>query len=142
MRRLILQVTDSFWLEHLDTMEHLRRTVSLRAYGQRDPLIEYRREGLGLFNAMQGAIDAQIAEALPHVRMTDEARIRAEEEKARRIILANSAAGSEASPATVVQSQTYGRNDEVTIRKGEEVQTLKYKKAEPLLLAGWELVNK
>ncbi len=142
MRRLILQVTDTFWLEHLETMEHLRRTVSLRAYGQRDPLIEYRREGLGLFNTMQTAVDAQISDALPHVRMTDEARIRAEEEKARRIILASSAAGSEASPATVVLGHTYGRNDEVTIRKGEEVQTLKYKKAESLLLEGWEIDSK
>ncbi len=142
MRRLVLQVTDALWLEHLDTMEHLRRTVSLRAYGQRDPLIEYRREGLGLFNALERAVNAQIIDALPHVRMTDEARIRAEEEKARRIILANSTAGSEAVPATVVHEQTFGRNDEITIRKGDETMTLKYKKAEPLLIQGWEIVSK
>lgn len=142
MRRLMLQVTDTFWLEHLDTMEHLRRTVSLRAYGQRDPLIEYRREGLGLFTAMQRAVDAQVIDALPNVRMTDDARIRAEEEKARRIILANSTAGSEAVPATVVVDHTYGRNDEVTIKRGDEIQTLKYKKAEPLLIEGWEIISK
>ena len=46
LRRLLLQVIDTFWLEHLETMDYLRRSVSLRAYGQRDPLIEYRREGL------------------------------------------------------------------------------------------------
>ncbi len=142
MRRLMLQVTDTFWLEHLDTMEHLRRTVSLRAYGQRDPLIEYRREGLGLLTAMQRAVDAQVIDALPSVRMTDDARIRAEEEKARRIILANSTAGSEAVPATVVVDHTYGRNDEVTIKRGDEIQTLKYKKAEPLLIEGWEIISK
>ena len=123
-------------------MEHWRRTVSLRAYGQRDPLIEYRREGLGLFTAMQRAVDAQVIDALPSVRMTDDARIRAEEEKARRIILANSTAGSEAVPATVVVDHTYGRNDEVTIKRGDEIQTLKYKKAEPLLIEGWEIISK
>lgn len=141
MRKLILQVTDSFWLEHIDTMEHLRRTVSLRAYGQRDPLIEYRREGLVLFNAMRAGIADQIREALPHVRLTDDARIKAEEERARRIIMAGSAAGSEAVPATVVNTEVYGRNDEVTIARNGEKRTLKYKKAEPLLAEGWELVR-
>jgi len=49
LRRLLLQVTDMYWLEHLEDMEYLRRSVSLRAYGQRDPLVEYRREGTSSF---------------------------------------------------------------------------------------------
>ncbi len=139
MRRLVLQVTDAFWLEHLDTMEHLRRSVSLRSYGQRDPLIEYRREGLALFTTMQLAIRAQIAEALPHMTVTDDSRIRKEEEKTRAQIVAASEGTPES--GTVVHSVTYGRNDEVTIVRGEETQTLKYKKAEPLLAEGWEIVG-
>lgn len=141
MRRLVLQVTDAFWLEHLDTMEHLRRSVSLRAYGQRDPLIEYRREGLTMFNAMQIAIGMQIAEAVAHLVPADDARIRAEEERARQVILANSAAASNEPKAPIVLGATHGRNDEVTIRKGDETQTLKYKKAEQLLALGWEIVS-
>ena len=139
MRRLMLQVTDSFWLEHLDSMEYLRRSVSLRAYGQRDPLIEYRREGLGMFNAMQAAIRIQVAEALPHIMPADDSRIRAEEEKVRRQILAASEAGAETSNEPVVHEHTYGRNDEVTIQRGDETQVLKFKKAEPLLAEGWEI---
>jgi preprotein translocase subunit SecA len=139
MRRLLLQVTDAFWLEHLETMDYLRRSVSLRAYGQRDPLIEYRREGLTRFTFMQDAIASAIAEALPRVEPADEARIRAEEEHTRRQILAASEAG--ATQAPVINARTHGRNDEVTIRKGEETQTMKYKKAEPLLSEGWELVR-
>lgn len=142
MRRLILQVTDAFWLEHLDTMEYLRRSVSLRAYGQRDPLIEYRREGLALFNAMQIAIQNQIAEAMPHVVSSDEARIREEEARARKQILDASTAGAEVVGVPLVNTDAYGRNEEVTITNGTEIKTLKYKKAEALLEQGWELVSK
>lgn len=141
IRRLMLQVTDAFWLEHLDTMEYMRRSVSLRAYGQRDPLIEYRREGLGLFNAMQASIRAEVAAALPRMVLADDSRIRAEEEKTRKVILDASEAGSEVSGLPVVHGTTYGRNDEVTITHGGETRTMKYKKAEPLLAEGWELVK-
>jgi len=141
MRRLILQVTDAFWLEHLDTMEYLRRSVSLRAYGQRDPLIEYRREGLALFNAMQIAIQNQIAETMPHVVLSDETRIRAEEERARKQILDASTAGAEVVGVPLVNAESYGRNEEVTITNGTETKTLKYKKAEVLIAQGWVLVS-
>jgi len=141
MRHLVLQVTDSFWLEHLETMDYLRRSVSLRAYGQRDPLIEYRREGLGRFNAMQDAIAHALAEALPRIQPADESRIRAEEERTRRALIAASEGKDESVTKEPVRNTVaYGRNDEVTIKKGEETQTLKYKKAEPLLSQGWEIV--
>lgn len=144
MRRLVLQVTDTFWLEHLETMDYLRRSVSLRAYGQRDPLIEYRKEGLGRFQAMQGSVAAAVAEAIPRIRPADDARIRAEEAKTRAKLVAASEGSdtSAAAAAPVRNDTTYNRNDEVTIKKGEEVQTLKYKKAEPLLAEGWTIVTK
>ncbi len=142
IRRLVLQVTDSYWLEQLETMEYLRRSVSLRAYGQRDPLIEYRREGLARFHDMQASIAASVREALPRIVPADDARIRAEEERTRRALIMASEAtaemGGEALP--LVKAAAPSRNDTVTIRKGEETQTLKYKKAEPLLNEGWELV--
>lgn len=143
LRRLVLQVIDTFWLENLETMEYLRRSVSLRAYGQRDPLIEYRREGLAGFNAMQAGIAASVAEALPRIVPADDARIRLEEERTRRALVAASEGGADPAPSQPMRTEgkTYGRNDEVTIRKGEETQTLKYKKAEPLLAQGWTLVD-
>jgi preprotein translocase subunit SecA len=139
LRRLVLQVIDAFWLENLETMEYLRRSVSLRAYGQRDPLIEYRREGLARFNAMQEGIAVSIREALPHIMPADDARIRAEEERVHRALHAASEGGdAPAAQIPIVKTgREYGRNDEVTIRKGNETQTLKYKKAEPLLAQGW-----
>jgi preprotein translocase subunit SecA len=139
LRRLILQVTDTFWLEHLDSMEYLRRSVSLRAYGQRDPLQEYRREGLGRYEHMLLSIDEQVRSAIPHVRPTDEAKFRAEEARTRaRLVAASEGSDESVAPQPVVkQGEEFGRNDVVTIRKGDETQTLKYKKAEPLLAEGW-----
>lgn len=139
VRRLVLQATDMFWLEHLEAMDYLRRSVSLRAYGQRDPLIEYRREGLQRFRALEAQIKAAVAESMAHVTTTDEARIRAEEEKVRRALVANGS--EEGTVAPVRKGAQPGRNDTVRIIKGEEVQELKYKKAEPLLAEGWELIE-
>src|SRR5690606_9829554 len=45
LRRLFLQVIDSLWVDHLEVMDFLRSAVNLRAYGQRDPLVEYKKEG-------------------------------------------------------------------------------------------------
>ena len=53
VRRIALYVTDLLWVEHLETMEYTRSSVNLRAYGQRDPLVEYKKEGLHLFRHMQ-----------------------------------------------------------------------------------------
>ena len=140
LRRLLLQIIDMFWLEHIEAMDYLRRSVSLRAYGQRDPLIEYRREGLIRFRQLEESIKTATIEAVPRLQGTDEARIRAEEEKTRALII-SAGAGEGDAPATAHSSE-YGRNDFVTLKKGEATQTLKFKKAEPLLKEGWEILHK
>jgi len=60
VRRIALYVTDTLWIEHLETMEYTRSSVNLRAYGQRDPLIEYKREGLRLFHEMENNFKEQV----------------------------------------------------------------------------------
>ena len=52
MRRVMLHVTDLLWTEHLETMDYSRSSVNLRAYGQREPLVEYKKEALRLFREM------------------------------------------------------------------------------------------
>lgn len=142
LRRVILQVTDTFWLEHLETMDYIRRSVSLRAYGQRDPLNEYRKEGLARFQAMQHSIAGAVREAILHVHPVDDSRIRREEEQTRaKLVAASEGADEPVAAAPIVNGKEYGRNDEVTIRRGDETQTLKYKKAEPLLKEGWTIVS-
>ncbi len=140
IRRLLLQVIDSFWLEHLETMDYLRRSVSLRAYGQRDPLIEYRREGLTRFRVMEENIARAIEQALPRVIPADDAKIRREEERTRAALQA--ASSGDGVPTPIAKKDAIGRNDLVTIEKEGVQQTLKYKKAEALLQEGWTIVSK
>ncbi len=59
---MILQTIDMLWVEHLEMMDYMRSSVNLRAYGQRDPLIEYKNEGLKMFRQLEHSINAQIAE--------------------------------------------------------------------------------
>jgi preprotein translocase subunit SecA len=138
VRRLLLQVVDTFWLEHLETMDYLRRSVSLRAYGQRDPLIEYRREGLIRFRDLEANIKAAFIEALPRLQNTEDARLRAEQAKVRASMV--EMGKEEGVQAPITKGAGYARNDFVTIKKGDTTQTLKYKKAESLLTEGWEIV--
>ena len=63
-RFVCLQILDTFWEEHLDNMEHLRDSVRLRAYGQQDPLVEYKSEGHRMFKKLLEDIDLSIANAI------------------------------------------------------------------------------
>ncbi|HEY4509091.1 MAG TPA: preprotein translocase subunit SecA [Candidatus Paceibacterota bacterium] len=67
LRRVILQVMDMFWVEHLEVMDYMRSSVNLRAYGQRDPLVEYKREGLSLFKNMEISIGQEILKLIPQI---------------------------------------------------------------------------
>ena len=67
LRRVILQAMDMYWVEHLQTMDYMRSSVNLRAYGQRDPLVEYKREGLQLFKDMEIAIGEEIKKLIPQM---------------------------------------------------------------------------
>ena len=55
-RMIFLQIIDSKWKDHLYSMDYLREGIGLRAYGQRDPLVEYKREGFNMFQEMVGGI--------------------------------------------------------------------------------------
>ncbi len=67
IQRLFLQTHDMFWVDHLEMMDYMRSSVRLRAYGQRDPLVEYKREGSKLFKEMQQGINEQIKHILPNI---------------------------------------------------------------------------
>lgn len=72
-RYIALQALDQLWMEHLDTMDHLRDSVRLRGYGQRDPLVEYKREGFELFARLSKEIDGQIARSVLRVNIQPQA---------------------------------------------------------------------
>jgi preprotein translocase subunit SecA len=60
LRVMMLQIIDTLWMEHLDQMEHLRNSVNLRAYGQRDPLVEYKKEGLHAFRRLEASLRSEL----------------------------------------------------------------------------------
>jgi preprotein translocase subunit SecA len=68
LRRVILQTMDMFWVEHLEVMDYMRASVNLRAYGQRDPLVEYKKEGLRLFKEMEFSIGNEIVKLIPQIQ--------------------------------------------------------------------------
>ncbi|WP_062386513.1 preprotein translocase subunit SecA [Demequina iriomotensis] len=71
-RQVLLQVMDFKWREHLYEMDYLKEGIGLRAMGQRDPLIEYQREGFQLFEAMSDAIKEQVVSILYRVEKREQ----------------------------------------------------------------------
>ena len=120
LRQLLLQAYDMFWIEHLETMDHLRSSVNLRSYGGRDPFIEYRREGLRLFRDLEANLATFIAEAIPRMGVQQATRVVA---------------------VSLSAAPKIGRNDLVKITNGTETRELKFKKAEQLLKEGWKVVE-
>jgi preprotein translocase subunit SecA len=68
-KSLLLQLLDQNWKEHLLSLDHLRHGIGLRAYGQRDPLNEYKREAFEMFEAMLDRLREQITTLLAHVEI-------------------------------------------------------------------------
>lgn len=67
-KMLLLQVIDHHWKDHLLGMDHLRDGIGLRGYGQKDPLIEYKREGFDMFSSMMERIKSDVLERMFRVQ--------------------------------------------------------------------------
>lgn len=140
-RRVYLQSIDMLWVEHLEVMDYMRSSVNLRAYGQRDPLVEYKKEGLALFRELEGALEEQVKSVMPNIN----AEGVAEREKVEfREVHKGAQQLTQAAAARVIRDhgtqKKIGRNEVVTIEKDGETQEMKFKKAEPLIKnEGWKL---
>jgi preprotein translocase subunit SecA len=69
---MLIQVLDAVWKEHLYALDHLRQGIGLRAYGQRDPLNEYKSEAFALFNAMLDELKERVTSMLARVELAPE----------------------------------------------------------------------
>ncbi len=130
-RIILLQTIDMFWVEHLEVMDYTRSSVNLRAYGQRDPLVEYKKEGLRLFREMQAAVKEQIVRVLPHIvpisngqsvaaqKSSEASQLKEVHENARVI----GAGDGSTSSQTIKKEPEAGRNDPCPCGSGK-----KYKK--------------
>jgi preprotein translocase subunit SecA len=114
VRRLALQTNDMFWIDHLELMDYARSSVNLRAYGQRDPLVEYKHEGLRLYKEMEEGIRHQILEMIPRIEVGAFVQREAELKKVEaQMTLAGGANTGDAttSQAKKTDEHAIGRND-------------------------------
>ena len=68
-RRIILDVVDSQWKDHLLSLDHLKEGIGLRGYGQKDPLVEFKKEAFVLFEDMMARIDNETIRYLFHIQV-------------------------------------------------------------------------
>jgi preprotein translocase subunit SecA len=128
IRRLALQTNDMFWIDHLELMDYARSSVNLRAYGQRDPLVEYKREALRLYREMEEGIQTQILEMIPRIQVGAFVAAEAEMKKVEaQMTLAGGAHTGDALPVKAQRGNSsepkLGRNDPCFCGSGK-----KYKK--------------
>ena len=120
-RIILLRAVDSKWMDHIDDMERLRQGIGLRAYAQRDPIIEYKEEGYIMYEAMLQAITEDIIRLLFRVK----AERKIEREQVAKPISASggSSDGTVTKQPVVRKEAKVGRNDPCPCGSG-----LKYKK--------------
>ncbi len=114
LRRIALQTTDMLWMDHLEMMDYLRNSVRLRAYGQRDPLVEYKREGLKLFREMEETWKENITSFVKNITTdilaAEERRMEQAKLAMERAVL-ESGASLGGVTATNTEGEKIGRND-------------------------------
>jgi preprotein translocase subunit SecA len=126
-RRIILDIVDTQWKDHLLTLDHLKEGIGLRGYGQKDPLVEFKKEAFILFEDMMGRIDTETVRYLFLVqpaRPEDEAReIERRQRRQQQEMQYQAGAAQAAEPKPVRTGAKVGRNDPCPCGSGK-----KYKK--------------
>ncbi len=119
-RIILLQVVDAKWMDHIDNMDQLRKGIGLRAYAQRDPVIEYKEEGYNMYEEMLGNIREDVIKLLFSVRIEKEIK---HDESAVKQMTASHGSDGTLEKKPVVKSKKIGRNDPCPCGSGK-----KYKK--------------
>jgi len=115
---VMLKVVDSHWMQHLDAMDMLREGVGLRAYGQRDPLVEYKLEAYDMFQAMIDAIQDDVVRYMYRVNVVTQPKV---EDRLQNATVNNPSGDSEADvKKPVVKGETIGRNDPCPCGSGKK----------------------
>jgi preprotein translocase subunit SecA len=128
IRSFGLYTIDRLWMDHLEMMDDTRSAVNLRGYGQREPIVEYKREALTLFRQLEQKWIMQMADLVKNV--DTDAMLNTDHSMAGRSIIV---------PTHKSDGTKYDRNDKIIINKdGEEIE-VKYKRLEELLRHGWQI---
>ena len=120
-RVILLRVVDEFWMDHIDAMTELRQGIGLRAYGQSDPVVEYKREGFDMFEQMINAIQEETLRRLFTVRLKTNEELR--RERVAKVTGQSGGADGTVKKQPVKKAAKIGRNDPCPCGSG-----LKWKK--------------
>ena len=159
-KQVMLQILDVHWKDHLAEMDHLRQSVGLRAYAQKNPKNEYKREAFEMFELMLNDINREAIKVLFRLELASEEEIQELENRSREAqqnrelemqqeqiepLAANDTKQSTNQPDQIETIKTdgpkLGRNEIVKITDGKDIKELKYKKAQPLIDSGeWKII--
>lgn len=118
-RNVAMYTIDNLWMQHLEVMEHTKQSVNLRAYGQREPIVEYKKEGLRLFEELKQSFVSNLHTYVKRVQLQDP-------DAAQQV-------------QVVANQRQMGRNDKVTVTKDGEEKEIKFKKLDQYVADGWSL---
>ena len=157
-KQIMLQVLDVHWKEHLAEVDHLRGSIGLRAYAQKNPKNEFKQEAYSMFESMLDEIDSETVRILFVIEFASEEILKGlkRDSEKQEMVLEKPEVETEElqtnqpppspqesqNPQTVTRDEPkYGRNEIVKITNGQETKELKYKKALSLIESGeWKIV--
>ena len=153
-KQIMLQVLDVHWKEHLAEIDHLRGSVGLRAYAQKNPKNEFKQEAYSMFESMLDEIDIETVRILFAIEFASEEvieNIKKEDDKSEMVLERPSPTSDNSfedrseeikSPETLINEEPkHGRNEIVKITNGHEIKDIKYKKAKSLIETGeWKII--
>jgi preprotein translocase subunit SecA len=156
-KQVMLQVLDVHWKEHLGEIDHLRNSIGLRAYAQKNPKNEFKKEAYSMFESMLDEIDSGTVRILFSLQIANEDDVNSlkQREQKQEITLEKADSNNYKDDELNTQENSYkentetikrdepklGRNNLVKITNGQETQELKYKKAKPMIESGeWRIV--
>ncbi len=127
-REVLLATFDSFWKDHLLAMDHLKEGINLRSYGQKDPLVEYKREAFGIYENMKYEIKRAVVERINHVQLYTQEEIEALHRQQQRILEEQLKAHQEAEESKAKEEEKkiiratikVGRNDPCPCGSGKK----------------------
>ena len=102
-RVVLLKVIDNKWMAHLDDMDALREGIGLQAYGQRDPVVEYKMQGYEMYESMMASIQEETIRILFHIRVEQ----KVEREPAAKVTGTNKDASAPSAPKKRVEQKIY-----------------------------------
>jgi len=127
-REVLLATFDQFWKDHLLAMDHLKEGINLRSYGQKDPLVEYKREAFTIYEAMKFSIKRAVVERISHIKLMTREEVEAIHRQQEEMLDAQLKAHQEAEKSKTIAEEKkiiratvkVGRNDPCPCGSGKK----------------------